>query len=60
MVTLSPDTEALIRAKAANAGKTPDEFIREALSTSGETIPGGGPPAVRQSLRRKRSSRNST
>ena len=32
MITLSPETEALIRASAARAGKTPDQVIREALS----------------------------
>lgn len=31
MLTLSPETEALIRAKAVTAGKTPDQVIREAL-----------------------------
>lgn len=32
MLTLSPETEALVRARAAAAGKTPDEVIREAVS----------------------------
>jgi antitoxin VapB len=31
MLTLSPETEALVHAKAVTAGKTPDEVIREAL-----------------------------
>lgn len=31
MLTLSPETEALVRARAVTAGKTPDEVIREAL-----------------------------
>jgi antitoxin VapB len=31
MSILSPETEALVRARAARAGKTPDEFIRDAL-----------------------------
>lgn len=39
MLTLSPDMQALIQARAANAGKTPDEFLREALAPAGETVP---------------------
>jgi hypothetical protein len=31
MLTLSPETESLIKARAAATGKTPDEIIREAL-----------------------------
>ena len=31
MLDLSPETEALVRAKAVVAGKTPDQVIREAL-----------------------------
>lgn len=31
MLTLSPDAEALVRVKAASAGKTPDQLIREAF-----------------------------
>jgi antitoxin VapB len=38
MLTLSPETETLIREKSAEAGKTPDELIRETLSRSGETL----------------------
>jgi antitoxin VapB len=39
MLRLSPDTEALIEAKAAVAGKTPDEVIHDALAPTGATIP---------------------
>lgn len=34
MLTLSPETEALIRAKAAMAGTTPDQLIRDALGAT--------------------------
>lgn len=37
MLTLAPETEALVRAKAARAGKTPDEVIRDALTGRGAT-----------------------
>ncbi len=39
MVALSPETEALIHRGAANAGKSPDDFIRDVLSPIGETLP---------------------
>jgi antitoxin VapB len=39
MLRLSPATEALIEAKAADAGKTPDEVIDDALAPTGATIP---------------------
>lgn len=39
MLTLSPDTEALVKAKAAAIGKTPDEVVRDALAPVGETVP---------------------
>ncbi len=34
MLTLSPETEALVHAKAVTARKTPDEVIREALGAA--------------------------
>jgi antitoxin VapB len=34
MLTLSPETEALVRARAAMAGKTADQVIREALGAA--------------------------
>lgn len=33
MLHLSPDTEALIRARADAKGKTPEQFLRELVST---------------------------
>ncbi len=32
MLTLSPETEALVRARAAAAGKTPEQLIRDAVA----------------------------
>ncbi len=32
MLALSPETEALVQAKAAITGKTPDQLIREAMA----------------------------
>lgn len=45
MLTLSPKTEALVRAKAADAGKTPDELIRHVLETAGGRLPWRRPTA---------------
>jgi antitoxin VapB len=39
MITLSPETEALVRAKAAAAGKTPEELIHDALAKAGAVLP---------------------
>jgi hypothetical protein len=39
MIDFSKDVEALIKAKAARMGKTPDEFLREALARVGEGLP---------------------
>jgi antitoxin VapB len=39
MATLSAETERLIVQRATDAGKTPDELIRDALALAGETLP---------------------
>ncbi len=39
MVNLSPKTEALIQAKAASTGRTPDEVVRDAVSRTGDILP---------------------
>lgn len=39
MFTLSPETEALVQAKAIAVGKTPDELIREALTKTADALP---------------------
>jgi len=39
MLTLSPETEALVQARAIAAGKTPDELIRDALTNSADAFP---------------------
>jgi hypothetical protein len=45
MLVLSPETEALIRAKATQAGKTPDQVICDALADAGNrgSRAGAGP-----------------
>lgn len=39
MIELSPDVEALLQAKAAGTGRTPDEVLREALARVGAPAP---------------------
>jgi antitoxin VapB len=39
MITLSHETEKILRAKAERTGRTPDEILREALSFTGEVLP---------------------
>lgn len=39
MVNLSQETETLIAAKAARAGRTPDEVVRDALARTGDMVP---------------------
>ena len=39
MITLSPETEQVLRAKAAQTGRTPDEILREVLCRSGDVAP---------------------
>jgi antitoxin VapB len=39
MLEMSHDTEALVRAKAASVGLTPDEVVRAALSRVGDVLP---------------------
>ncbi len=43
MIELSPDVEALLQAKAAGTGRTPDEVLREALARVGAPRRGGIP-----------------
>jgi antitoxin VapB len=38
MINLSQDIEALIKAKAARTGQTPDELLREALAHTGDVL----------------------
>jgi hypothetical protein len=35
VITFSPETEEILRAKAAQTGRTPDEILREVLSRTG-------------------------
>jgi antitoxin VapB len=49
MIDLSHETEALIEAKAARTGHTPDEIVRAALIRAGDVLPwrsSAGPPAA--------------
>ena len=39
MINLSQETEAIIQAKAAETGRTPDEILREALTHAGDVLP---------------------
>jgi hypothetical protein len=39
MIEISPDTEALIRAKAMSAGRTPEEIVGAALTRAGDVLP---------------------
>ena len=39
MIKLSQETKAMIQAKAAQTGRTPDEILREALARKGDVLP---------------------
>ena len=39
MINLSQETQAILEAKAAQTGRTPDEVLREALSHAGDRLP---------------------
>lgn len=39
MIVLSPEIEAILQAKAARMGRTPEEVLREALSRAGDLAP---------------------
>ena len=39
MLDLSSETEALVRAKSARTGRSPDEILREALTRAGDALP---------------------
>jgi antitoxin VapB len=39
MIAVSPETEEILRAKAARTGRTPDEILREVLSRTGDVAP---------------------
>ena len=39
MISLSEEVEAIVKAKAASTGRTPDEILREALARTGEVLP---------------------
>ena len=39
MLTLSPETEAIIQAKVAITGRSPDEVLRDALGPAGKVLP---------------------
>jgi hypothetical protein len=39
MINLSQEIEALIRAKVAGTGRTPDEILLEALTRTGDVLP---------------------
>jgi hypothetical protein len=43
MLIVSPETEALVLSKASQAGKTPDQFLRDLVSAKG---PGGNPRKI--------------
>jgi len=38
MIRLSEEIEAIVKAKAASTGRTPDEILREALARSGDVL----------------------
>jgi hypothetical protein len=46
MITLSEEIEAIVKAKAASTGRTPNEILREALARTGDVL------AWRSSMRR--------
>ena len=39
MLELSSETEAMIKAKADQTGRTPDEVLREVLTRTGDVLP---------------------
>ena len=39
MLSLSQETEAIIRARADRTGRTPDEVVREGLARTGDVLP---------------------
>jgi antitoxin VapB len=39
MINISQEIEALVQAKSARTGRTPDEILREALSRKGDVLP---------------------
>ena len=43
MTNLSQETKALIEAKAASTGRTPDEIVRDAVSRTGDILPWRSP-----------------
>jgi antitoxin VapB len=48
MINLSQETEAILQAKAAQLGRTPDQLLREALVRTGVLLPwrsADAPPA---------------
>jgi hypothetical protein len=38
MIRLSEEVEAIVKAKAASTGRTPDEILREALTRAGDVL----------------------
>jgi hypothetical protein len=38
MISLSEEIEAIVKAKVASTGRTPDEILREALARSGDVL----------------------
>ena len=53
MIELSPETEALVQAKASSAGRTPDEVVRAALSRTGDVLPWRSPARPRPPAEKK-------
>ncbi|MBV9286252.1 MAG: type II toxin-antitoxin system VapB family antitoxin [Hyphomicrobiales bacterium] len=53
MIELSPETEALVQAKAMTAGRTPDEIVRAALSRTGDVLPWRSPAIPRPPAEKK-------
>ena len=47
MIKMSRETEALIEAKAARTGRTPDEIVRTALLRAGDVLPWRNPARPR-------------
>jgi antitoxin VapB len=39
MITLSDETEEILRERSERTGRTPDEVLREALSRTGNVLP---------------------
>jgi hypothetical protein len=53
MIKMSQETEALIEARAARTGRTPDEIIRAALSQPGDVLPWRSSAKQRPEVRTK-------